>query len=153
MIKPNLIKNKLLATIKSIIYRMPNIYSTYSPIKIYEFKELIRDINILKTDKILDIGCGEGLHAIILGKKAKKTYGIDINEKRIIKARHRATYMRKRDNIKFRCIKLEYARFEIESFDKIFSISVLEEHIPNYFDVLEETYKILKKGGQLIFSY
>ena len=130
---------------------MPNILFTYSPFKIYEYKELLKDIKISKTDIILDIGCGDGLETILIGKKCKKIYGIDVSKIRILNAKLRAKYKKKKINSKFICEKLENLKFKKENFDKIFSICVLE-HIPNYLEVLEESYRILKVGGQFLFS-
>lgn len=137
--------------LKSIIYSNPNIVYTCNPFKIYEFKELLKGINIMRNDIILDLGCGVGLQTTLLGKRCKKIYGIDISKARILNAKFRSQYITKRINYEFRAVKMENVGFETESFDKIFSICVLE-HIPNYIEVLKEIFRTLKKGGQLIFS-
>lgn len=129
----------------------PNIFFSFTPFKIYEFKELLRDVKFSKDELILDIGCGSGLQSLFLGKYCKKIIGIDISEKDITTAKLKAHYMRGRISSEFRCVKIENAKFENEYFDKIFSICVLE-HISNYEEVLRESYRILKKNGQMVFS-
>lgn len=88
---------------------------------------------------------------MVLGKKCKKIYGIDISETYLALAKIRAHYMKRKINSEFRLVKLENAGFKDEYFDKIFSICVLE-HVRNYEAVLKEAYRVLKKGGQFILS-
>lgn len=136
-----------------IKYRLEysHIFFLFHPFKIYEFKELVKDVNILNSDVLLDIGCGNGLETLFLGRKSKVIYGIDIFENNLNIAKERSLIFRKTINCKFIFTKLEDIKFKTEFFDKIFSICVLE-HISNYDEVLKESYRILKKGGQLIFS-
>lgn len=134
-----------------IYFRLyPNIFHYLRPFKIYEFTELKRGVRFFKDDVILDIGCADGFKTMLIGEKCKKIIGVDISEE-AIKGAKRVAELRMRYNSEFRCTKLENAGFENESFDKIFSICVLE-HIPNYVEVLREAYRILKKNGQIIFS-
>ena len=135
-----------------IYFRLyPHIFFTFMPFKIYEFKELQSGIKFSRDELILDIGCGSGLQTMLLGKRCKKVIGIDISEKAVTSAKRISRYMKGRISSEFRCAKIENAEFESEYFDKIFSICVIE-HIPNYLDVLKEAYRILKSGGQMIFS-
>lgn len=122
-----------------------------NPFKIYELKELQRRLNFSGEEIILDLGCGMGLQTMLIGKKCKKVIGIDISEKAINIARSISSYTKRRINTEFHCIRIENANFENEYFDKIFSVCVIE-HISNYVEVLKETYRILKKDGQMIFS-
>lgn len=128
----------------------PNIFHYLRPFKIYEFRELKKGVRILRDDAILDIGCADGFKTMLIGKKCRKIIGIDISEE-AIKGAKRVAELQMPHNSEFRCMRLENAGFENESFDKIFSICVLE-HIPNYVEVLMEAYRILKKNGQMIFS-
>lgn len=129
----------------------PQVFFIFNPFKIYEFKELTRELNFSKDEIILDIGCGDGLQTILIGKRCKKIIGIDISEKSIEKAKYLSLHTKERINSEFHCVKIENAEFENEYFDKVFSICVIE-HIPNYVDILKEAYRILKKDGQMIFS-
>lgn len=146
-----MIKKNVYPILKRIIFRIPNIYFSFKPIKIYEFKEIIKDIKFSKEDITLDIGCGHGIPAMLIGKKCKKIYGIDISKRSLTIAETRANFLRKKVKSEFKHTRLENAKFEKEYFDKIFSICVLE-HINNYLEVMNEIYRILKKGGQFLFS-
>ena len=145
------IRKRVKFFLKTLSYRIPNIFFKFSPIKIYEYKELIKDVIFSKIDTILDIGCGDGLQTILLGKKCKKIYGTDISNINLKIAKTRSLYIKKKFNIKFKHVKDENLRFKTAFFDKIFCICALE-HIVNYLNVLKETYRVLKKGGQIFLS-
>jgi len=129
----------------------PHIYFMLNPLKIFEFRDLIKNVDLSRNDKILDLGCGGGLQTLLLGQYCQEITGVEISESSIALARRKSNILRNRINCKFLCSKLEDATLENESFDKVFSICVLE-HIGNYNEVLQEIYRILKKQGQIIFS-
>jgi len=148
--KINIIKECILRIL--VYFRLyPNIFFTFLPFKIYEFKELLKGIIFSRDELILDIGCGRGLQTMLLGKRCKKIIGIDISEQDINVAKRRSLYMKKRIDSEFYRVRIEDAKFQNEYFDKIFSVCVIE-HISNYVEVLIEAYRILKKDGQMIFS-
>ena len=134
-----------------IINNNPHSYFTFLPLKIYEFKELMRNIRFIKNDTVLDLGCGDGLLTIIIGRKCKKIIGIDISSESIKKAKTLLKFNNKKVNCEFRPVSIEKACFKKEYFDKIISICVLE-HIKNYVYILKEIYSTLKYGGQFIFT-
>lgn len=146
-------KAKFYQILELIRYNLENfhIYFVFHPLKIFEYKELLKNVKISRTDKILDLGCGNGLETMLLGKKCDKIYGIDIFKKDLDIAKRRSHFLKKKINSEFRLVRLENAGFQTKTFDKVFSICVLE-HISNYVEVLEETYRILRLGGQIIFT-
>jgi len=128
-----------------------SIYFVFHPFKIYEFKELIKNVRFSKNDTILDVGCGNGLETLLLGKKCKKIFGIDIFKENLAIARFRSHLFKKRIKSEFILTKIEKSGFKPETFDKILSVCVLE-HISNYTEVLQNAYKLLIHEGQLIMS-
>jgi SAM-dependent methyltransferase len=128
----------------------PNVFFYPNALKVFEFKELLKDAGIKKTDVILDIGCGAGLQTVIIGKKCQKIIGVDISQEVINEAKQSSSYT-PNVNAEFFCSDVESMKFPDSYFDKVFSICVLE-HIPNYAAVLKECYRVLKRGGQLVFS-
>ena len=151
MTKIKSLRERFIILISVQLHRFLKMYLSQSPFKIFEFKELLKDIKISNEDLVLDIGCGDGTVTLILGKKCKKIYGIDINKIRIELAKYRSFYSRKRIKSEFRSTKIENAGFKANYFNKIFCICVLE-HIQNYHELLKESYRILKENGQMIIS-
>tara|TARA_R110002072_G_scaffold29809_10_gene93764 strand:- start:226 stop:909 length:684 start_codon:yes stop_codon:yes gene_type:complete len=119
--------------------------------KMYEFTQMFKDVQFKKDDILLDLGCGEGSLLFILAKKIKLGVGVDILKHCIDDAEIKANEIKHRVNVEFHCQKLEEIKFPSESFDKVVSFSMIE-HIPNYLEIFEETFRIIKKGGELIVS-
>lgn len=90
----------------------PNILFTFLPFKIYEFKELQKGTKFLKDEMILDIGCGEGLQIMLIGKKCKKIVGIDVSEKAINFTKLQSRYIKGINNSEFLCMELEKTKFK-----------------------------------------
>lgn len=128
----------------------PSTFFLSNPLKVFEFEELLKKAGIKKTDIVLDIGCGRGLQTIMIGKKCKKIVGVDMSKEAVVEARQLASYVSS-VNAEFSWSDARLMKFPTSYFDKIFSICVLE-HIPNYVLVLKECHRILKEGGQLVFS-
>jgi len=151
MVSIGKIKKSVYSILKKSFYYNPNIFFTFKPLKIYEFKELVKNAKITHKDIILDVGCGQGLPTLLIGKKCKKIYGIDISKRFLRIAKMRSRYLKRKVNREFLQIRLEHAGFKEEFFDKVFFICVLE-HIPNYIEVLTEAHRVLRKGGKLLLS-
>ncbi len=98
-----------------------------------------------QVENLLDAGCDDGNNAKLLSKKANHTWGIDINKKAI------ETAQKKFPSISFSFCPVETTPFENEFFDAIVMNDVLE-HVANEITALNEMFRILKKGGQLIVS-
>jgi ubiquinone/menaquinone biosynthesis C-methylase UbiE len=131
-----------------LYYDSPN---SFMPFKVYEFKELLRDINISENDVVLDFGCGEGSLTMILARLCKVAIGIDRSQKGIQNANGKAILTASDLHVEFHNNTIEEAEFESGLFDKVFSFSVIE-HIPNYLQVFKELHRILKDEGQLVIS-
>lgn len=150
--------NKMKKMLRNFIFYLlvktkifPSKYFIKNPFKIVEFNTLIGLTDLNKNDVVLDIGCGSGLQTLLLGLKVKKVIGVDIDEKSIVFDNRMMKYIGKRIDAEFLCTYLEKHLFSNNYFDKVFSFSVIE-HIPNYYEVLEKVYSILKPDGELIFS-
>ncbi len=144
------IKRKLLdALYASSFY--PHIYFFGSPFKTMEWYAMCRGVDFKSTDVALDVGCGAGLQTALLAKRTGKVVGIDVLESVINRAKSEQDQLDPGGKIEFRCTPIEQAGFAESSFDKIFSVCVLE-HIPDYKSVLREAFRVLKPGGMLVFS-
>lgn len=102
----------------------------------------------LKGKRVLMLGCGTGEESEILrnfGAEPKDLVGIDTSEKSIEIAKE--TY----PDIEFMIADMRNIPFEDNSFDFIYS-SLAVHYSPNIEDVYKEVYRLLKSGGEFLFS-
>ncbi|HDZ61451.1 MAG TPA: class I SAM-dependent methyltransferase [Candidatus Pacearchaeota archaeon] len=99
----------------------------------------------LKSKTLLDGGCAWGYGTRFFKKKCINTYGIDPNKDFIKIAKERYSH------IKFINCGLEKTPFQNNFFDVIILNDVLE-HVKDEKRVLNEMYRVLKKGGNLIIT-
>ena len=144
--------------VKRLVWRLlmklglfPHIHFTYSPFKILEFEELTAGLDWRGDERVLDIGCGEGNHTLLLARRCGRITGIDTNPDFIATARWFQARLGDGYPADFDDRPLEQIGFAAGAFDYVFSICVLE-HIPDHERILEESLRILKPGGRMIFS-
>jgi ubiquinone/menaquinone biosynthesis C-methylase UbiE len=100
------------------------------------------------TGKIaLDIACGSGYGTKILASKAKKVYGVDIDEKTIKYAKEKYSTT----NINYSVGSGTNIPIEDQSVDVVVSYETIE-HIEDYKKFLKEIKRVLKPGGVLLLS-
>jgi SAM-dependent methyltransferase len=144
------VKHRLLRTLMPLgVY--PHINFTYSPFKILEFEAMLEWLPPPGDGTALDIGCGDGLHTMLLGRRFGRTCGVDVNERFIAIAREHARAFGARANLEFFAQPLEQVGFPADTFDVVLSVCVLE-HIPNHEEVLRECLRIMKPGARIVFS-
>lgn len=107
-------------------------------------------------ERILDLGCGEGRHAISAYMVNNlDAVGVDLSEEDLQTTRERfGEFAEPDDSDKSLVISVANAEqlpFEDESFDKVICSEVLE-HIHAYREVISEIYRVLKTGGLAAIS-
>jgi ubiquinone/menaquinone biosynthesis C-methylase UbiE len=109
---------------------------------INEVKEKVNDKNI----KILDVGCGDGVHLKVINDMdiPINFCGIDISDKVI--SYLNKTYDKK--NVVFKVADALKLPFKDESFDAVFSFGVLG-YTSNPTKAFKEKIRVLKTGGKL----
>lgn len=93
---------------------------------------------------ILDVGCGFGEFAGVFFDQSVEM-GVDVNKQDLIQAAGRARYS------KLILSDARHLPFENNTFHTVLAVSTLE-HIRSAHQVMTEIYRVLKKGGTLIFS-
>jgi SAM-dependent methyltransferase len=111
-------------------------------------KQLTHDKYDVKrpVERVLDLGCGNGRHAIYFARQGFKAAGIDVSEQAIEWARAWA----KRENldIDFRTGNIENLPFEDKTFDVVVSHGVLDHvHMETARKAAEEVHRILRPKG------
>ena len=115
---------------------------------LFEIPVLFSMLPELKGKRVLDLGCGFGEHCAEYVKRgASEVVGIDISEKMLEVAR--------RENSD---PKIEYINMPMEelgcikqSFDVVIS-SLAFHYVEDFKGVLENIFRLLNKGGVLVFS-
>lgn len=108
-------------------------------------------LNIRENDRVLDLGCGEGRHAITAYMLNNiESVGIDLSQKDLTTTRQRFKAFEDPENSS-KSLVISVASghqlpFADASFDRVICSEVLE-HIPDYRSVLREISRVLKPGG------
>ena len=108
-----------------------------------------RLFDLRKTDRFLDVGCGEGYYTMALAKQAGTTVGIDLSGS-VLKV-FRGLRDFPPDKIWLVNSDVERLPFEDASFDKALCSHVLE-HVLDDRAVLSEIYRVLREGGRAILA-
>ncbi len=110
-------------------------------------KMIIRLSRITISDKIIDIGCGEG-YLLSLLPKIRQVIGLDISKTALVKAKELL-----KENLYVRLIYGDAQDLPLadNSFNKVVCSEVFE-HVPDPELVIKEIYRILKKNGVVVIS-
>ena len=105
-------------------------------------------VNLSKSpNQILDVGCGLGMTSAMIKERfpSAKVTGINISEAQIAYAKSQY------ETIDFEVMNATQLDFPENTFDVIFSVEAAF-HFDTRKQFLEEAFKVLKPGGQLIFT-
>jgi len=111
----------------------------------------IEKLNIQKTDRVLDFGCGIGRLTQPISEICGEIIGIDVSDKMI----GHATKYCKGNNILFKSLNNEEGSgLPLDCIDKAFSFLVIQ-HVekPKAFKILFNIVKSLKIGGQMLIQF
>ena len=122
-------------------------YRNYTDIKRLKFIINALDEYVAPGSNILDVGCGNGLISMSIGKSGHNVLGIDISEKAIKKA------IEKNDlpNVNFAVAGAEQLSESETRYDAVICSEVLE-HLNEPADLLKYIYKSMKDEGILIVT-
>lgn len=110
-----------------------------------ERKRRLHFFKIKKKEKVLDLGCGDGLNVNLLYKSGVKNLsGVDISPE-LVKSAKKLT-----PKAKFYLASAEKLPFKTETFDVVLVDSVFH-HFMRYEKALKEIKRVLKKDGRLCF--
>lgn len=105
----------------------------------------LRQFNFKKSDKVLDLGCGDGLNITLLRKKGiKNVVGIDISPELLTLAK------KNNPKNKFLIGSAQKIPFKAREFDVVLVDSVFH-HLMEYPKAVSEIKRVLQSGGRLYF--
>lgn len=105
---------------------------------------------ITKEDIILNVGCGDGVQAVIYKGCFKSMVGVDISQGRLAVAEKLAEYYGL-NNFSSLCSNVEEIPLQ-EKFDKIIAIDIIE-HVVHPERLISELYRLLKDNGRLLITF
>lgn len=109
--------------------------------------EILQNIPAQKSLKILDVGCGTGMFALMLSALGHDATGIDLTEHMILHARELAG--KQHSSAKFFCMDAENPAFADNTFDVILTRN-LTWTLPHAEQAYTQWFRILKSGGILL---
>lgn len=113
---------------------------------------LAEKANIKNSDNVLDAGCGVGGSSLFLAKKyGCNVTGITLSKKQVITASKHAQKQKVAKKTKFIAMDFEKMTFPDETFDVVWAIESVC-HADSKKKFIEESYRVLKKGGRLIVA-
>lgn len=113
------------------------------------YHDAIKNLDIRENDVVMDASCGQGYGTYILSKYCKKTWGLDVNEKHIEKAKQ---YYPNIDYDTYNNWDKTWTEMK-PIINKIVCIETIE-HIPKteLSDFILRLYKYIKIGGDLFIT-
>lgn len=106
---------------------------------------------LLKSDRVLDVGCGHGTHTMIAAETTREAIGMDYDPKNLATCEARAVE-KKLSNVRFaRGNAEERLPFNDREFDSVLLLDVLE-HLNRRDGTLGEVHRVLKPGGRLLVA-
>jgi SAM-dependent methyltransferase len=118
-----------------------------------ELRHFIELLKIVESSNVLEVGSGSGGPALFLAKETGcKLTGVDVNQFGNKNANELARERGLSDRVEF--IEIDASKplpFEDGTFDVVFSNDVMC-HVPERQNVLREWHRVLKPGGQMLFT-
>ena len=135
------------------VHLWENLYSQQGLGPKYPQDSVVRFVfnNLKAGQKVLDLGCGAGRHAIFLAENGFEAYGIDISENAILEAEKRT--QEKNLSVVYKISSCESIPFEDEFFDALIAYGTIY-----YGDVymvkhaIDEIFRLLTKGGKALIA-
>jgi ubiquinone/menaquinone biosynthesis C-methylase UbiE len=113
------------------------------------FADILKVINPLPTEKILDAGCGYCYHTVRLARSGALITAVDFSEVALEAGRRVIAQAGIADRVETRQADLTALPFADNSFDSVVSWGVIM-HVPEMEKALAELARVLKPGGVLV---
>lgn len=111
-----------------------------------------RILGSLAGKKLLDVGCGDGLNAVMFAKMGARVTGLDISPGAIEVAQRRAEVNDLSERTLFTCAPVETADLEPDAFDIVWADAILHHVLDDLELVLRHLVLWCKPSGLLLFS-
>jgi len=127
----------------------PSIFN-FSAFVLARYQQVVNAIPQTRNQKVLDIGCGDGVLTWLIYQKTKcDIIGIDTDSSAIEFAKKET--IKRQAKVKFLVADANQLPFKPNRFDAIVLAEVIE-HLANPKKLLSETIRVLKSSGQVIIT-
>jgi 2-polyprenyl-3-methyl-5-hydroxy-6-metoxy-1,4-benzoquinol methylase len=109
-------------------------------------------LGCLKGRSVLDVGCGDGLNAVIFAKLGAKVTGVDVSPGAVYLARRRAEVNGVADRAAFICSPIEMTELPNDSFDVVWGDGFLHHVVDDLDAVMRRLMCWVKPDGLVLFS-
>ncbi|TSC88468.1 MAG: hypothetical protein G01um10145_871 [Microgenomates group bacterium Gr01-1014_5] len=104
----------------------------------------------MKSDRVLDLGCGWGTFSFVLAPICKSVTGLDFSKKSIDLCKQKLCKF-KLKNVRFICADAQKTGLPAKSFDLIISADLFEHLYPaQSVKVIAESHRLLARGGKIV---
>ncbi|MBS1518642.1 MAG: methyltransferase domain-containing protein [Bacteroidetes bacterium] len=115
---------------------------------LYERPAMLSMLNDIKGKKVLDAGCGPGLHSSVLIDRGADVTAVDYSGEMV---RHTLEATEGKARVLQTDLNLPLDMFEDEEFDVVFS-SLTVHYVNDWIKLFSEFNRILKQNGYIVFS-
>ena len=131
----------------------PRVIARYkAPRRRYHKEYRFRLMGDLTGKKVLDVGCGDGVNAVLLASLGAQVMGIDVSPKAIQLAGERAKLNAVDSRTEFLCAPVETAPVPQATFDIIWGDAILHHVIADLDSVVAKLGSWLRPGGMMLFA-
>lgn len=109
------------------------------------------DLDSLPGRRVLDVGCGNGQHAVFFAVCGAEASGFDLSDVGISVAREMAAANGVAERCDFQVANASAMPYPDASFDVVVMNAVLH-HMLKYPDIRSEAWRVLKPGGRLLIT-
>lgn len=122
-------------------------FSSYSDTTVEHLHRYAITQEFIKNKEVLDIASGEGYGTFLMGKLAKKVYGVDIDAGAIEDSKKKYNL----DNLEFLEGSADCIPLQANSVDVVVSFETIEHH-DKHNEMFREIVRVLKPDGIMIMS-
>jgi 2-polyprenyl-3-methyl-5-hydroxy-6-metoxy-1,4-benzoquinol methylase len=118
----------------------------------FSYEHRFRLLGDLDRRTLLDVGCGDGLNAVLLARMGARVTGLDVSPGALEVARRRAVVNGVADRVTLVCAPIEEAELPEGSFDVVWGDGILHHVLDDLERVVRRLVGWVRPGGAIVFA-